>query len=377
MPLPAIVSALTRLGASGAAGGIEGGGALYKGAGGVANQIFSGSAAGSVVGQGISTLIAKIGEAAHAATHPLETMQKGMDRFKQTMTSIPATIIKARETIVGIGAAWTEALASPIKVVKELGDVVGQFTQLSNPAGMKQFHFRVENAFATIGNSLQPILDALTRSAEKMGDTFAKLKPAIAPAVRAVESLIDFFATRFADAMILVAPLIEGVSLAFQGLVQNFLLIQGPITAVIRKFTELRRNVLEFLGLPTGANPDARSDIAVREPRYATGTEQIQRELAKNSLMASLGAPQERKDVPSLLKILVDFVKENLSSEVLFNTFLRALNEARRISIDAATSSIPGVGIATSGANVASGAFSVRDEALAELARKRRIQNQE
>lgn len=341
---------------------------------GLMDSIAGQVASGSLLSSAITSIINKIFDSFHKLTHPLETFRGGLDKFKDTITQIPQTILKAKETIVGIGSAWTEALAAPIKVVKELGDVIGQFTQLSNPAGMKLLQFKIENTFATIGNVLQPILDALTRSAEKMGDMFAKLKPAMAPAIRAIEGLIDFFATRFADSMVLIAPLIEGVSLAFASLVQNFLLIHGPISFVIRKFTEFRKSVLEFLGLPTGVNDAARSDIAVREPRYATGTEAIQRELAKNSLMASLGAPQERKDVPSLLGLILKFFEENLTTEAIIRAIRQAIRDSNPITrgIDSLTGESP-----IRGSGFLSATMRDHDETIAELARRRRIQTQE
>lgn len=352
--LPAIVAALGRmapqlLGAGGggsAAHGIEGAASLYKGGGGgLGADVFGGSLAGSVVGQGVNSIIAKIGETFHAITHPLETFQKGMDNLKQTFTAIPATILKVKETIVGIGASWVEALAAPIKTVKELGDAVGQFVRLSNPAAVKMFEYHVENTFATIGRILEPIFNALTRAAQKVGDTFAKLSGAFAPAMRGIEELIDLVMTRFGDLAEWAAPGIQMVSTMFYGLVQIIKTIQEPITFLIRKFNELRRGLFDLLGIPSGFDRGARSDIAIRAPHY-TNTEAIQREMAKNSLMASMGQRPEQKDVPSLLKLVKDAIDAlpDKFVEKLKNVPLRVINVSKEDVQEAGESGIFGLG---------------------------------
>lgn len=381
--IPAIVAALGRMapqllgtgGRATAMHGVEGAGALYKGggAGGLGADVFGGSVTGSVVGQGINSIISKIGETFHDITHPLQTFQKGMDNLKQTFTAIPATILKAKETIVGIGAAWTEALAAPIKTVKELGDVVGQFTRLSNPAAMKMFEYRVENTFATIGRILEPIMQALTRAAEKVGDTFAKLRGAFAPAMRGIEELIDLVMTRFGDIAEWAAPGIQHLSTMFYSLVQVIKTIQEPITFLIRKFNELRRSVFEFLGIPTGFDRDARSDIAIREPRYSN-TEAIQREMAKNSLMASLGPPKERKTTESLLETVVRAIEALPAKfvELLRSAPLSVIVVGKEELQEAGGSGIFGIG-GLIGAEISR----QREAETSELARRRRIQNQE
>lgn len=285
MAIPAIMAAL---------GGASGGGAS-----GIASTV-AGMAGGGGAG-GIGNLVGQI----KSIGSPSNIASMAIGKFHKAMTALPDKILEAEQMIVSVGQKWVAALAAPISTVKQLGDAIAPFTRLSNPGGMKMFDFRVENAMATIGNILQPILDALTRSAEKVGDTFAKIKPALAPAMEAVSRFIDFAATRFADIVEFAVPGIQMVSELFLVLTKTFEMVQGPITAVIRGFTALRKILYDFLGIKTGFDKDAKSDLAVREPQFRSA-EDIFREQAKNALMSSMSPKDKPETTESLLSQILD-----------------------------------------------------------------------
>ena len=305
--IPAIVAALGQAGGAGGAGGIA--------------STVAGMAGG---GGGLGGLIGSI----KSLGSPSGIASMALGKLTKSLTAMPDKILEAQEMIVSIGQKWVAALAAPINTVKALGDAIAPFTSLSNPGAMKMLNFRVENAMATIGNMLQPVLDALTRSAEKMGDLFAKLKPALKPAMQAVSELIDLLTTRFADLAELIAPGIQMMSAMFLGLVRVIELVERPITALIRGFIALRNQLYGLLGIPTGFDKNAKSDFAIKEPQYK-GAEDIFREQAKNALMASMGPGEEKKTTESLLDQIYKFLKDNFSLDALKTKIKEAIEEAK------------------------------------------------
>jgi len=393
MPLPAIVAALGRIapalmgsggGAAGAAHGIEGAAALYKGGGaagaggglaGLTDMLAGNSGQALQTVSAIQALVGSIG----GMPKPAELAAAGVKKLHDTFVALPAEVLKAKEMIVSTGRAWVEALAAPAKVVRELGDSISQFTRLSNPAAVKMFEYRIENTFATIGRTLEPIMQALTRSAEKVGDAFARLRPAMEPVARGVAELIDTITDWGGVMADSLGPTLQMASLHFLAMARVIDTLQRPITELNRKFNELRRGVLELLGLPTGVDEGARSDVAVREPRYGT-VESIQREAARNSLMASLNPDeQQKRDVPSLLQAVVTFLNQNLSKKVLHDTMVRALKEAKNAVTDHPLAG-PGLKLLGSdddGSRSGLSIEAVREFSLADLIRQRQAMLQE
>lgn len=299
--IPAILAALGEAGAAGGAASGSGLGAMASGLAG------SGGAGGGAVGKLTSSL--------GALVNPMKLVETAAGKLYKSFNALPETIIEIEGMITSTGRNWVNALAAPIDTVKQLGDAIGRFTSLSNPGGMKMLEFRINNAMATIGNILQPILDALTRSAEKMGDMFARLKPALAPAIKGIEELIDFLATRFVDTVELAAPVLKFFSEQFLTVIRVIEMVERPITKMIRGFIALRDQLQSFLGIKPAYDKNAKSDFAVHEPRYASA-EDIFREQAKNALMSSMSPPgEEKKDVPSLLEMILTWLRDNLTPD--------------------------------------------------------------
>lgn len=350
MPLPAIVGSLMRM-----APQVMGGGA--------AGEV----ATGTMAGQAISALVQKIGEAAHAVMHPLQTMQRGMDSLKQTLTAIPATILKARETIAGIGRAWVEALAAPIKTVKDLGDAVNQFVRLSNPAAVKMFEYHVENTFATIGRILEPILLALTRAAKSAGDAFASMKPVLAPVVNLMAGLIDDISAKLGPTMRDLSPVINSATFQLNLFINELKILTTQFEMMAKLFKFVPTGLLDQIGRMTGGKPDANAttDIAIRQPQF-TNINEIQKEMAKNSLMASLGPQAKKETTESLLKQIYDWLRENLKLEKLKDIVFRTITVKDEDVQVAAKAGVFGP-VGQAGAATAS----TREQALEWLQRRR------
>lgn len=317
--LPAILAALGEAGAAG-------GGAAAAGGGGIAAAL-GGSEAAATIGQvtgSIQGLKGSLGD----LLKPMGAVRFAAGKLYEGMNVLPDKIGEVQQMIVSTGQNWVKALAAPIDTVKQLGEAVGQFVRLANPASVVMFNYKIERAFATLGNILQPVFDGLSRAAETVGNVMARLKPALAPAMKAVEALIDLFAERFADLAEFVAPAIQMVSYAFLGLVKILEVVERPITLLIRGFNKLRAELYGLLGIPTGFDKDAKADFAVKTPNY-TSAEQLQKEMAKNALMASAGgkAESEPQKQTSLLQEIRNFLA-GWTPEAMKDKIVAAIREA-------------------------------------------------
>lgn len=286
--LPAIIAALESEGAAGAAA--------------AAGSAAKDSALGSMTGQLTDTL--------NKLKNPIKAVNDGFKDMLSALTFVPRLITDFKDSIVSTAGALTEALSAPLDLLKGFAASISQFTSLSNPGGMKMLEFHMRNSQATIGNILQPILDAVTRSVEKVGDAFAKLKPAFEPMMRAAEILIDIFGDRFIETSRALAPVLHTISDLFLLIAQATKELEPYMLSMIRRFGDMMNAFRAMLGLPAGRSFDenAKSDLAVREPQFRSA-EAIFNEQARNAVMASMGGDKQ-KDVPNLLDGILKKLQE-------------------------------------------------------------------
>lgn len=281
--------------------------------GSLAGQIAKGNLASAafqkVIGQAADTL--------HKVTHPFETLEHSLKQF-------PGHILKVKESITSTAKIWLDAMSSPIDTVKELGDAVSKFVRLSNPALVKMFEYRVENTFATIGRTLEPILQALTRSAEKVGDAFAKLRPALDPIGEALSGIIDDLSDQLVPAARELAPWIKMAADQMGLLALNVKMVLGPMMAL----QDILGTIPKLL-YPGGFDEAAKSGVAAREPRRISSAEEFQREQAKNALQASYGGDKP-KTTESLLDQIYEFLKQNLSKAAIRQVVVDAINALKQ-----------------------------------------------
>lgn len=284
--LPAILAALGEAGAAGgaAAAGAEGAGAAASGQAIGQMQQLTGKAKG--LASSFTGLLSPFG-ALEAAGHKLYA----------GVNLLPSKILEVEQMITSTAHNWVATLAAPANTIKQLGDSVSSFVRLSNPSLVKQFEFRVENTFSEIGRILEPIMQSLTSAVEKVGDAYAKLKPALDPAIQAVSILIDSLMTRLEPAARLAAPAIKYVSLLLLGAAKAFETLSIPLVKIL----DATSRGLEHL-LPGSFDEKAKGGVAIRPARY-TSTEDYQRELAKNALEASIGGKPKETEVSLLDKI--------------------------------------------------------------------------
>ncbi len=303
--LPAILAALGEASGSALAGARAAGTLGLNPAG---QNITGQVGVAAMQGQQIATL----GQSAHGLIgsikgllNPFDHLEKSANKLYERLNLFPSKILEVEAMITSTAHNWVAALAAPANTIKQLGDSVSGFVRLSNPALVKQFEFRIENTFSDIGRTLEPILQSLTIAAQKAGDAYARAKPAIDPAIRAVTVVIDYMADQFTPAMRTAAPAIKLASealLTFVGALKLF----GPSIEMI---TAAFGPILQWASiLGISFDSEAKGGSAVRPARY-TSTEEYQRELAKNSLEASIGV-QKPKSTESWLEQIYNLLAE-------------------------------------------------------------------
>jgi hypothetical protein len=291
MAIPAILAALGR--ASSATG------TLARGGPGAPPPLPGASGRGFF--EGTQKLQAMSGEASKLATS-IGQVTPSFKGFVGALTAFPSKILEVKNQLVTAGQTYIAALAAPITGIKELGDSLGAFTRLSNPSQFKRFTYTVENTFATLGRSFEGPMEGLIRAARTVGDVFAKLRPALAPAMQAVEMFTDAMAKNFVAGAKTWAPIIQNIGYAMMVGAKAFELF----SARLRAFHGTLARITAALGIGNlmgkAFDEDAKSDVAVREPRYMS-SQDIAREMAQNALMASAGGPKETPAMQTVTRL--------------------------------------------------------------------------
>lgn len=123
-------------------------------------------------------------------------------------------------------AALTTALAAPVVALRLFDAAISKFTTASSPVSMELLDQAFQDIYGVIGQSLQPVLEALIPTVQMFGDFLASVLPsqaemqnlmdAFAPILEEVESILKELAPVIADLISLfikgLIPVIEFVA---------------------------------------------------------------------------------------------------------------------------------------------------------------------
>lgn len=220
---------------------------------------------------------------------PMGLVDMGAQKLYKSFNALPNKILEVQGMITSTAKNWADAIGAPINTIKELGDITARWVKYSNPAMVEQFNYRVSNTFATIGRSVEPVLRSLTYGAEKVGDVYAKLRPAIDPAVDAISDMIDSGIALIEPAAKMAAPVLK---LCADHLSRVAVLADKVVKIQLDFWERMDR----FFGMKTaGWDPGGKSDIAVQTPKYQS-VRDIQRDVALAALKSGQGREKGGKD---------------------------------------------------------------------------------
>lgn len=221
--------------------------------------------------------LAALGEAG-AAVGALEKVDTGK------LSAVPDKIGAIERQIEHTAQSWADAMAAPAQSVKSLGDIVGAYTKLSNPAQAQLYQYRIENTFATIGRSMEGLMDSISQSAEKVGDIYAKLEPAIRPAIDGLSDSLEGAISFLGASAKTAAPYVK---------------MLADRTKEWGESMRTAGRLAEWAAPKSSAwDEDAKSAVAARAPQYSS-VRDIIRDLNKSSILA--GAKEEEKKQTYLL----------------------------------------------------------------------------
>lgn len=251
MPAPTILAALARAGAAG-----------------VADVAGGGAAAAKTASQALGTAnaaLAKLGTTAAQATHLLTA-----------------------------GADAVKSLAEPIAAL----------VKLNNPAAVKAFDRAMADAYATIGKQLLPVMQALTRSAKVMGDTYAGLETHLRPAIKGIADALESAFKAVSEAALKNAPAIAALAVTIGEMAKAS---AGSI-AILAKMSGYFLGVPNLLGRALGfgkAKPEDSEGNAVRSVSIGRSGEDVARKAQEAAFAAALnnGKKEDTPEVNLLGKI--------------------------------------------------------------------------
>lgn len=277
------------------------------------------------------------------AAAPLKEVTGGMGKFRDvvgkvgqpfkelasTMGAIPNEILSVKDAFVGMATSWLNLLASPIDTVNQLGGAIGRFVKLSNPGLVDRFTMRIEDGLASLGRAMEPLMVVMIDAATRVGDEFARLRPALAEGFKELGNVTTAVVDSMIPAFKEMAPLVL-IQAKLWGVMATALQKTGaPLLKMV--------GMLERLGLYAGARAgyDPNQDslgAAVRQHRVETSADALQRDAASKALSAQ--GQQEKKDpavqavtVLDGIKMLLEEWKQDLKLEALKTGFKEVIRE--------------------------------------------------
>ncbi len=257
-------------------------------------------------------------------------LNPSMQKFVGAITLLPNQLLQAKAAITTTFDTFVHGLAAPVDTVKQLGDLVSRFVRLSNPAAVSLFEYKVENAFASIGKILEPILSSLGQAADKTNVAMNKLAPALEPFVDATVEVVDLVGNSLVPVFRELAPVLKMAGENTHALVVGMEQV-ARLGLSIGGFTGITALLAGLEKLVGGFDENAGPSVAAR-PAHLSSIEAIQRDSAQRSLEATAAAQnkQNPKDTPEgLLKQILDVLR-NLTKAKGWEAVGRAIGLAVR-----------------------------------------------
>lgn len=287
--IPAIMAALGR---GGAAAGGGGGGA----AGSAVSGLFKGG--GKPTGAGFDKLFKTVDQ----GQNPIKAMTDKFNQFKGAAGRVDNALMGIPAKLGGMSKALVSHMTLGADAIKAMADPIKNLVGLSNPAAIKQFDLALNDAYATMGNLLLPVLQALTRGARGMGDTYATLGSSIAPVMDGIASAMDTVFKEIGSVARENAGAIELLSEALGfaaragGFVAAMVLRLGSAFGV---FLRPLRMVAGLLGY--GGNPAEKSAVGTANRNVSIGTSA--EDVGKKAMEAAFSQGLNKTESPEVQKL--------------------------------------------------------------------------
>lgn len=271
-----------------------------------------GAAAGTTAAAGMDVmgLVGSIQFLKSTLTGAVPSITAATSKFSRAINYIPETILGVAAQIQDAAAKWGAALYAPIDTLKAIGAQATRGVARVNPATVQQFNIALEDAEGVIGRQLLPVLVRWTKATRDFADYLVKIEP--------ITSRLGNVAIRLIDIAERLGKTI-GDDLAFV-LDQMIPLIETQVKwweklAKAMDFA-MKFSILGQLVKRSGLDQPGGSSVgaSIRQVRYM-GSEEIQQEVARQSLIASMAKTKEEQaqeaaiSSASLLQMIWDFMR--------------------------------------------------------------------
>ncbi len=263
MPLPALIGMAARV--AGGAGEVAG----------MAGATSSASALGDVGGK-----LGQLANISQTATPTLGKFNAALDLTGHKVAELTTT--------------FTRALTVFVRGIDDAAKPIEALVRLANPAQADAFQRAIKDAYAVIGRSLIPIMEAFTRSARKIGDAMAGLEPIMEPAMKKLAEFVDELSTGIAKAIADSPETFKLLSSAIQMAVEQTK-VWIPLLeqqAQIMNMMMAPENLIFGSGKGPGFDKNATSAGAAARGAQFVQPKQIADDMIKNALNMGVGAKQ-------------------------------------------------------------------------------------
>ena len=259
----------------------------------------------------------KLKEQADKITAAYQQQQQATDRLIARTYMATNVISQLGSTLSG---SFVRGLTAGASAIQGIANPIKDLVSLSNPASVEAFVRTSNDAFAVMGRVARPVLDALTRSMQRMGDFYARIEPMLSPAASKLGDTLERMMTRMLVAAERNLPVIELMAAVMVTVADAAATAANAILWLTERLGQLAviRNLARLLGFDASSAKAGASSrgASVREVRTTTNAESISRQAIEQAYKQAMATPAAQgpteKDIPNLLGGIGSVMKELL-----------------------------------------------------------------
>lgn len=266
----------------------------------------------------------RLAESAAKQRAKAEQAAQASDRQQQATDRLIARAYMAQNLLTQLGStlsgSFTRGMTAGASAIQGIAGPLKDLVQLSNPASVEAFVRASNDAFAVMGRVARPVLDALTRSMQRMGDFYARIEPILAPVASKLGDTLERMMTRMLASAERNLPAIELMAAVMINVADVAARAAEAVLWLTERIGQLAgiRNLARLLGFDGSKARDGASSkgAAVREVRTVTNAESISRQAIEQAFKQAMNpqaaqGPTE-KDIPNLINGIGGVINELL-----------------------------------------------------------------
>ncbi len=290
--LPALIGMIGRLAATEGMAAVAGSGATGGATAGLASRVQYQFNPATVTGNKFNPASITQSKLPPPLPHEIEKTSGLFEKMTDKLKGLALGIQIPIHSLPELTQTFVGTLTTFVRGIDDAAKPIQSLVRLANPAQAEAFDRAIKDAYAVIGRSLIPIMEAFTRSARKIGDAMAGLEPIMEPAMKKLAEFVDELSTGIAKAIADSPETFKLLSSAIQMAVEQTK-VWIPLLeqqAQIMNMMMAPENLILGSGKGPGFDKNASSAGAAARQAQFVQPKQIADDMIKNALNMGVGA---------------------------------------------------------------------------------------